>query len=134
MTTSLEPNKAILIYDDLCLLCHYSLQFILRKDGEDQFRFTGNHSSTAQKLVGSRVMESVVLIYQNQIYIKSRAAITALAILGGKWKLLSIILHLFPTFLADWVYSIIAKCRYQWFGKMTKCNLPNPSWAKKLIS
>ncbi len=134
MISSLEPNKAILIYDDQCLLCHYSLQFVLQRDGKDQFRFTNRHSSIAQKLVGSKMTESVVLVSRYKIYIKSRAAIKTFALLGGKWKLFSLILQLFPTFLADWVYNIIAKYRYQWFGKMTKCELLNPSWTKKIIS
>lgn len=134
MTTSLEPNKALLIYDDQCLLCHYSLQFILQRDRKDQFRFTSSHSSIAQNIMGAQMTKSVVLIYQNQTYFKSQAAIKALALLGGKWKFLSIIFQFIPTFLANLVYSIIAKYRYQWFGKMTQCALPNNDWTKKLIS
>lgn len=134
MTTSLEPNKALLIYDDKCLLCHSSLQFILKRDHEDQFRMTSFHSSLAKELLDSKMLQTVVLIYQNQTFIKSRAVIKTLSLLGGKWKFLGVILQLFPTFLADSFYNIIAKYRYQWFGKMTKCALPDNDWRKKLIS
>lgn len=134
MTTYLEPHKALLIYDDECLLCHTSLQFILQRDRKDQFRFTSSHSEFAQELGDTNMTKSVVLIYQNQTYFKSRAVIKVLALLGGRWKFLSVIFEIFPTFLADLVYNIIAKNRYQWFGRMTKCALPNDEWRKKLIS
>lgn len=134
MTTSLEPNKALLIYDDQCMLCHSSLQFILRRDNKDKFRITSFQSSIAQQFMNSKMSQTVVLIYQNQTYIKSRAVIQTLSLLGRKWKTLAIILQLFPTFLADFFYNIVAKYRYQWFGKLTKCSVPNNDWRKKLIS
>jgi predicted DCC family thiol-disulfide oxidoreductase YuxK len=39
----------------------------------------------------------------------------------------------FPRFFRDFIYRIIAKNRYRWFGKHTQCALPTAEQRERFI-
>jgi predicted DCC family thiol-disulfide oxidoreductase YuxK len=49
-----------------------------------------------------------------------------LAGLGAPWGPLARALRLVPRPLADWAYRVVARHRYQWFGRREYCALPRP--------
>lgn len=115
-------------------MCSHSVQFILQHDSQKQFRFESLQSENG-KLVQSKFPgsppDSLVLFYKNQYYIKSEAALRIAKILGGIWVLFYSFI-IIPRSIRDWMYDIIARNRYKWFGRITECRLPPPVNDKQL--
>jgi len=131
---SKEPKEAlaeqnILLFDGVCILCNGFVRFLLARDKQAKFRFAPLQSAIGQKLLAEQHLSttdltSVVLIQNNKHYLKSKAALMVLKELGGVWKLFTVFL-LVPRPIRDFLYDIVAKNRYRWFGKMDACILPN---------
>jgi predicted DCC family thiol-disulfide oxidoreductase YuxK len=117
-----------ILFDGVCHLCAASVQFVIKRDPQQRFRFARLQSDVAQQLLADynatdNGLDSVVLIYQGRLYRKSRAALHTLLLLNRAWPVMGIFL-LVPRFIADPVYDYIGKHRYRWFGKMDACWLP----------
>jgi len=113
----------IVLFDGVCNFCNSSVQFIIKRDKVHQLRFGSLQSASGMQLKKQYAipddLDSVILIENGKYYAKSSAA---LHIAG--WKLLKIG-YLFPGFIRDFFYDMIAKNRYKWFGKKETCMLPS---------
>lgn len=77
-------------------------------------------------------INSFVLIENEKIYVKSNAALCVGKQLNGAWKLVSVF-FIIPWTIRDYLYDIIAKNRYKWFGKKESCMLPSPEWKNRFL-
>jgi len=90
----------------------------------------GKNGKILQKKFSKELHEvDSVIFYNKQVYTKSSAVINILSELGGLYKL-AYIFNIIPTFISDSIYDYIACNRFQWFGKLNKCPMPE----KKNIS
>ncbi|HVJ82265.1 MAG TPA: thiol-disulfide oxidoreductase DCC family protein [Planctomycetia bacterium] len=124
-----EP-AAILLYDGVCNFCDASVRFILKRDRAGRVRFAALQSPIGRSLVRERGLDpddlsGIVLIEGDSFSRKSTAALRALRYLRFPWPLLSGFL-IFPRFFRDFIYDIIAKHRYRWFGKRDACRIHTP--------
>jgi predicted DCC family thiol-disulfide oxidoreductase YuxK len=133
-----EENKKIILFDGVCNLCNGFIQFIIKRDTDDVFRYTSLQSEIGKKLLLERnidalTTDSVVLIEPGvAYYIKSDAALQIANYLKG-YSSFSRILYLIPSSLRDIVYDIIARYRYVWFGKKDACMIPTPELRAKFL-
>jgi predicted DCC family thiol-disulfide oxidoreductase YuxK len=123
-----SEEKPILLFDGICHLCAGSVQFVIKRDPLQRFRFARLQSPTAQKLLVKHNitdfnLDSVVLIHNGRAYRKSRAALRTLLLLNRAWPLLGAFL-LIPSVIADPIYDYIGRHRYRWFGRMDTCWVP----------
>lgn len=131
-------DKKIILFDGVCNLCNNAIQFIIKYDKKDQFRFATLQGKTGKKLITERnidtsKIDSIILIEPNiAYYIKSTAALKIGRYFGGIWTLLWI-LEQIPVGFRDWIYSYIAKNRYNWFGKKDNCMIPTPELKAKFL-
>ena len=121
-------DNPILLFDGVCHLCADSVQFVIRRDSKQRFRFARLQSAVAQQLLAEHNatdngLDSVILICRGQLYRKSRAALRTAMLLNRAWPLMGVFL-LLPRCIADPVYDYIGRHRYQWFGKKESCALP----------
>lgn len=128
------PLFLVVLYDGVCGLCNQSVQFVLRHDRDDRFRFAALQSEFAQDLFRTKKLpdkpETVYLLVrthddQEQLLAKSDAGIRILCELGGPWRMAAGTLKLVPRPIRDWAYDWIAQRRYQWFGRYAACPLPS---------
>lgn len=124
-----KEDNPILLFDGICHLCVDSVQFVIKRDPLQRFRFARLQSQVAQQLlaeykVTDNNLGSVVLIHKGRTYRKSRAALHTLLLLHRAWPLLGVFL-LVPRLIADPVYDYIGRHRYRWFGKMETCWIPD---------
>lgn len=123
-------NTSIILFDGVCNLCNSSVQFVLKHDKDKSFLFASLQSDAATKILlqlnqkSFKNLENIVLIENEQVFIKSTAALKITKNLGGFIKLLYIFI-IIPTPIRDFIYDIIAKNRYKWFGKKNKCTIPD---------
>lgn len=132
-----EPAHPILLFDGVCNLCNGSVQFLIRRDREARFRFASLQSEVGRRYleelrVDRRAVDSVILIDGGRWYKESDAALRAAHLLGGPWKALAV-LRLIPRPIRDWVYRLIARHRYRWFGKRESCWLPTPELRRRFL-
>ena len=133
----MEDNKSLLLFDGVCNLCNSSVQFILLRDKKDRFRFASLQSDYGQDLLRehnlpTETFNSLVLVENGKVYKKSTAALRIARKLKGLWPLLFAFI-IIPPFIRNFVYDIIAKNRYRWFGKKEECMLPRPEWKQKFL-
>ena len=126
----------IILFDGVCNLCNSSVQFIIKRDSTGYFKFASLQSKTGQTLLKkhglTNDLNSFVLIENDQVYLKSSAALRVCSKLGRAWRILSLFRFL-PLFIRDFLYDIIAKNRYKWFGKKERCMLPLPEWKHRFL-
>ena len=121
-------NKTIILFDGVCNLCNSSVQFIIKRDKKKQFLFTSLQSDAARDILlqfqlKNSEMHSILLIENEKIYQKSDAILKIVKHLNGIWKM-SYGFIIIPKFIRDYIYMIIAKNRYRWFGKREVCMIP----------
>ncbi len=126
-----EEGKKIILFDGVCNLCNNAINFVIKHDKNDVFRYASLQSEVGEKLISERnidiaKIDSILLIEpQVAYYHKSTAALHIAKQLSGIYPLLSV-LFIIPRFLRDWIYDIIAKNRYKWFGRKESCMIPTP--------
>jgi predicted DCC family thiol-disulfide oxidoreductase YuxK len=133
------PNDtySIVLFDGVCRFCNSWVQFLIKRDHADVFRFAPLQSDYAQSVlllhrIDSTVMDSVILVEGTSLFTHSSAALRILKGLGGGWKILSMFL-LIPRPIRDAVYLWIAKRRYQFFGTYDSCMMPTENVRRKFI-
>ncbi|HET8838101.1 MAG TPA: thiol-disulfide oxidoreductase DCC family protein [Flavobacteriaceae bacterium] len=130
-------NKKIVLFDGVCNLCNNAVTFIIAHDKKDVFRFASLQSEIGKKLTQERGIEtsevdSIVLIDPgNAYFVKSSAALEIAKELSG-YSWMRIFLYL-PEWMRDFIYDIIAKNRYSWFGKKDNCMIPTEELRGKFL-
>lgn len=114
------------------------MQGYLTRDHDANLRFASLQSELARELlpqagVDPDDMSSMVLLDDGKAYLRSEGALRAGGYLSGFWGPLSKMLRIFPIGLRDFVYRIIARNRYRWFGKRESCMLPRPEWKERFV-
>ena len=126
----------IILFDGQCVFCDHSVQFILKRDVDEVFQFASLQSDIGQQLLKQykidASMDSIVVIYMNELYTQSDAAIVIAQQFKGLWKLLTVVKFI-PKWLRDKVYDVIAKNRYRLFGEMDTCRIPTEEEKRRFI-
>lgn len=130
-------KQDILLFDGICNLCNGSVQFIITRDVKEKFKFASLQSEKGQELLQkfnlpTNNFDSFVLVKDDKYYTKSTAALLVFSSFGGLWSLLKILL-IFPAFIRNAVYTLVAKNRYKWFGKQESCWLPTPELKSRFL-
>jgi predicted DCC family thiol-disulfide oxidoreductase YuxK len=136
-----EPNP-IVLYDGVCGLCNHLVQFLLKRDARDRFRFASLQSEFASRLltrhgVDPRDLDTVYVVTgyggaTEQLLARSDAILFMLAQLGGVWTLTAVG-RVLPRAFRDAVYKIVARNRYRVFGKHESCMVPEPKHRAKFL-
>jgi len=130
-------EKPIILFDGVCNFCNGSVNFLIRQDKKNVFRFAALQSQTAQKLLAQykkqkKGFESFVLMQDGKAYEKSSAALKVLKKLPWYWKWAQVF-WIVPKFIRDGVYDVIARNRYKWFGKKEECMIPTPDVRNRFL-
>ena len=127
---------AILLFDGECNFCDSSVQFIIKRDRDGFFYFAALQSEIGEELKKKHhipdQLDSIIVIGNNTVYDSSDAALFISKHLNGMWKCVYI-LKIIPKSLRDSAYKIIAKNRYNWFGKKDFCVIPSPEIRSRFL-
>lgn len=135
----LPKDKKIILFDGVCNLCNASVQFVIKRDTKDVFRFVPLQSDLGNKIlnhigINREQTDSIVLYEPGKAYFyKAEAALKIINEFGGLYYLLNI-LQIFPKFISNAVYDYIAKNRYHWYGKQESCMMSTPELAAKFLA
>ena len=135
----LPDSKKLVLFDGVCNLCNSSVQFIIKHDKKDLFLFTALQSRAGQEIIKSFKINTEetdsVLLYSKKdgLSQKSTAALKIARHLGFPQNLITVF-FIVPTSIRNWVYDLIARNRYQWFGKSDNCMVPTPNMQRKFLN
>lgn len=123
-----ETNHKILLFDGLCNLCNSSVLFVIKRDAKRQIRYAPIQSKQGMMLMKKYGIEeaflgSLIFIDEGKVYLRSTGALRLCRYLKGLWPLLYILI-IVPPFIRNTVYDLVAKKRYEWFGKKESCMVP----------
>ena len=128
---------SIVLFDGVCNLCHWSVQFIIRRDRQARFKFAPIQSATGHRLMRNHSLapqglSSFILIQNGKIYTKSDAWLRIVKTLPGAWSWLYALI-IVPGPLRDWLYDFIGSHRYLWFGKKGSCMVPTTNIRNRFL-
>ncbi|MEY2702097.1 MAG: Protein of unknown function YuxK [Bacteroidota bacterium] len=126
----LPKDKKIILFDGVCNYCNEKVNFIIKHDVKDIFRFTTLQSKIGQEIVKqlgiNSSIDSLILVEPvNAYYIKSEAIFKILKQLNTPLKGL-LFFNFLPSLVRDMVYEYVVKNRYKWYGKKEVCMIPSP--------
>lgn len=135
----METKPPVVLFDGVCNLCAASVQFLIERDPQGQFRFCSLQSPTGQRLLAEHghvlppgVPESVLLLEGGVVFDRSEAALRIARYLPAPWRWLWP-LRFMPRLLRDAAYKLIASNRYRLFGKKEACWLPTPALKARFL-
>ena len=133
----MKEDKPIILFDGVCNFCNAGVNFIIRQDKKNIFRFAALQSKAGQELADKYQLpkenfNSFILIDKGEIYNRSTAGFKVYGKLPWYWKWTQIF-WIVPRFITDAVYDLIARNRYKWFGKKEECMIPTPEIRSRFL-
>jgi predicted DCC family thiol-disulfide oxidoreductase YuxK len=133
----MNTNEPIVLFDGHCNLCNRSVDFIIRHDKAERYRFAALQSESAQRLLTDRGitaegLNTVILVTPHGVFRRSSAGLRIARHLDGLWPVLWVFI-LVPKPVRDAVYDWIARNRIRWFGERETCRVPTPSEAARFL-
>ena len=128
----------VVFFDGICNLCSESVQFIIKNDRNNVFKFSSLQSEFAQKTLSNKNIKeistsrTIILLSNNNTYAKSGAVLRIARLLRFPLNLLYIFI-IVPPFIRNAIYEYISNNRYRWFGKKQECWIPNETLKSKFI-
>ena len=132
-------NKhSIILFDGVCNLCNSSVQFVIRHDHKEIFKFASLQSEAGKKYLNEfklskNKLSSFILIENDKVFFKSTAALMVIKELKAPIKLLYVLI-IIPAFIRNFCYNIISANRYKWFGKALVCMIPDMKYVDRFLS
>ncbi|MBL7922712.1 MAG: DUF393 domain-containing protein [Bacteroidia bacterium] len=123
----MKEEKCLIVFDGYCHVCSWWVDFVLRRDKKARFLFVAAQSKAGTEVLsryGFTSAESVMLIENEKLYLKSEAVLRIGRKLGFPWTILNVFLML-PLSPRDALYQFIASRRYRWWGRRASCRQPS---------
>lgn len=128
--------NAIILYDGDCRFCNLAVQFIIKRDPKMYFKFAHLSSKSGKQLIDNLNIpndeDSLIVIYNENYFIQSTAALMISKKLNKGWPLLYGLI-IIPKKLRNYIYQIVANNRYKLFGQATSCQLPSPKDVQRFL-
>ncbi|NJB81659.1 thiol-disulfide oxidoreductase DCC family protein [Wenyingzhuangia aestuarii] len=133
----ITKHKPLILFDGVCNLCNNSVQLVIKNDSKNIFVFSTLQNPAVIAYLASKGdqynnIDSVMLVSNSKIYTKSSAALTIAKHLKG-WYPALYLFYVIPKPIRDFVYDVIARNRYKWFGKKDNCMIPTPELKNKFL-
>ena len=130
-------QQRVVVFDGMCNLCSRTVGFILAHERDHLLRFAAAQSPAGRELLLRHGFEpdtvpTLVVVGAGQVLMRSAAALAIAAHLCPPWRWL-VAFRVVPRPVRDWLYDLIARHRYRWFGRRDSCLLPKPGLASRFL-
>ncbi len=127
-----------MLFDGVCNLCNGAVNFLIDNDRKGKLHFASLQSEYGQRVLKYFDLPTeefgsfIFLTREGRLYQKSTAALEVAKKMGGGWSLFYAFIVI-PKFIRDGIYSLIARNRYDWFGKRETCRMPTPELKSRFL-
>lgn len=130
-------NTQIIIFDGVCNFCNGAVNFIIKRDRDNVFKFAPMQSQAAIDLIAKYEVKDVgfdtfLLIKGDKCYFRTNAALEITKELSGFWFLFRVF-KLLPRAIRDYFYRLFARNRYSIFGRSDTCMIPTLEVKSKFL-
>ncbi len=130
-------DKPVLVFDGHCVLCSWSANFVIRHDPNSRYRLLAAQTELGEALyqhfgLKSGDYDTLLLVENGTVRIKSDAALAVLAGLGFPWALAGIF-RIIPLPVRDWIYDCVAGNRIRLFGRRNVCYVACPDDSDRFL-
>ena len=133
-----RAEHATLYYDGECGLCDRFVQFVLKHDRSEYFRFATlqsaiGHQQLARLKLSETDLQTMVMVEADETYTRSTAALHICRRLAAPWPLLYAFMMV-PRPLRDGAYSFVAARRKRWFKPPPACPVMPPELRGRFLN
>jgi len=133
----MDKGSTVVLFDGVCHLCDGAVGFILKREKSADLYFAPLQSETGQDLLlkhgySEGYLDGLVLIENSRPYDRSSACLRITRNLKFPWNLFFLCL-IIPKPIRDFLYSIIARFRYRFWGKKEVCSIPSTEDRKRFL-
>ena len=131
----LSEKHPIIFFDGVCRLCNGFVNYVIRHDPDGKLKFCALQDENAveiRKEFGlTENLDTVIGLYRSQIYSHSDVVF----MVARQFRAYRFILPLqrLPISFRNYIYRLIAKNRYRWFGKQETCMVPSSDVFSRFI-
>jgi predicted DCC family thiol-disulfide oxidoreductase YuxK len=123
-----NSDARIIVFDGICHVCSGGVRFLAKHRIEPPFQLIPMQSSEGKALLEQYGIDSedpatFLVLDRGLVLTQSDASIHIMGAIGGVWRLVAIA-RLIPRSWRDWLYRLLARNRYRWFGRRATCYLP----------
>jgi predicted DCC family thiol-disulfide oxidoreductase YuxK len=123
-----DPNARVIVFDGICHVCSGGVRFLARHRIEPPFELIPMQSAEGKALLEQFGIDTddpatFLVLDRGLVLTQSDASIHVMAAIGGLWRLV-VVGRLIPRPWRNWLYRLLARNRYRWFGRRTTCYLP----------
>lgn len=127
----------LIVFDGVCVLCNGFVQFVLRYDRQQHFKFLIAQSEKGEALYARLGLkhgdyDTNLVFIDGNLFEKFDAFLAVLQQLGWPWSLILPLKYL-PLSLKNWLYDRIARNRYSLFGRYDACIVPDPGIISRFL-
>ncbi len=133
----MDYGASIVLFDGVCNLCNGTVRFLIRNDRKARLKFATLQSVEGERLLNNtginvESLTSIVFFDDGNVYTRSAAALKIAEKLDMPWRAI-VILRIIPRTVRDWIYDMIARNRYRWFGRKETCMVPSPQIMNRFL-
>jgi predicted DCC family thiol-disulfide oxidoreductase YuxK len=123
-----DPGVRVVVFDGICHVCSAWARFLERHRIEPPFKVLPMQSAEGRALLGQHGIDpedpaTFLVLDRGRSFTQSDAAVRIIAALGGFWRIFEAA-RVIPKPWRDFVYRLLARNRYRWFGRRASCYLP----------
>jgi predicted DCC family thiol-disulfide oxidoreductase YuxK len=123
-----DVNTRLVIFDGICHVCSRWVRFFSRHRVDPPFQLIPMQSIAGKALLVEYGIDpedpaTFLVLDQGRQFTQSDAVIHVINALGGLWRM-SAALRIVPKSWRDFLYRVLARNRYRWFGRRNVCYLP----------
>jgi predicted DCC family thiol-disulfide oxidoreductase YuxK len=127
----------VILFDGVCNLCNGLVNWIIDHDKKAVFKFSSLQSAYGLRMIEKfgikgEYLSTVVLVDDDKAWLRSDAVLLILKHLGGIWAAAYGFI-IVPAFIRNFIYNIVARNRYRWFGKRDTCRVPTPELKNRFL-
>lgn len=134
----MTSSHPIAVMDATCALCSFGARMIHRFDKSGDIRICPIQTERGKALLEKNDLDALdpdswLFVEGDQVYHNFDAVIRVGVRCGGIGRILTV-LKVIPRPVRNWLYYVIARNRYRFFGRGDMCALPDPTFQARLIS
>jgi predicted DCC family thiol-disulfide oxidoreductase YuxK len=147
LVSDVMAGRALMLYDGLCGVCNNAVQWVIKRDHADRFRFAPQQSALAAAILSRNGIDHEAMLDSNSVYLvldagsegerlltQSDVTVNMLLLLGGRWRVLGKMLRAVPLFVRNFAYRLFARNRYRLAGQYDVCPASSEAERLKFVS
>ena len=120
--------RRVVVFDGFCHVCSGSVRFMQGRRLDPPFELLPMTSERGRALLMEHGIDpedpmTFLVLDEDHAFTESDGVMQVAKALGGFWRFVAACGRIVPKTVRDWLYRVLARNRYKWFGKRTTCYL-----------